>query len=173
MQLSPYFKVEFVCCKYTASWPSKRLLLLYVIIYLRHLLAFLPFTYLPSEAYYLGKIRSKGMVIVGDSYLRGRQFESQCRILDGSFSHLFVVKLYYWWAMIVAGQWLWLSWQSGCLQYQRSVVQIQSSAKFYTYTANCWKDENTKKKEAVSGRCFKIVLLFEKAENRPEEANLK
>ena len=29
------------------------------------------------------------------------------------------------------GQWLWLSWQSGRFQLQRSVVQIQSSANFY------------------------------------------
>ena len=30
-------------------------------------------------------------------------------------------------------QWLWLSWQSGCFQYQRSKVWIQSSAKIYLY----------------------------------------
>ena len=29
------------------------------------------------------------------------------------------------------GQWLWLSWLSGCFQFQRSVVQIQSSANVY------------------------------------------
>ena len=29
------------------------------------------------------------------------------------------------------GQWLWLSWQSGRFQFQRSVVRIQSSAKIY------------------------------------------
>ena len=28
------------------------------------------------------------------------------------------------------GQWLWLSWKSGCFQLQRSVVWIQSPAKF-------------------------------------------
>ena len=28
------------------------------------------------------------------------------------------------------GQWLWLSCQSGCFQYQRPAVRIQSSAKF-------------------------------------------
>ena len=30
------------------------------------------------------------------------------------------------------GQWLQLSWQSSCMQYQRPVVQIQSLAKCYT-----------------------------------------
>ena len=29
----------------------------------------------------------------GDSYLNDREFESQHRILDGHFSHLFVVKI--------------------------------------------------------------------------------
>ena len=28
-------------------------------------------------------------------------------------------------------QWWWLSWKSGCYQYQRSAVRIQSSAKIY------------------------------------------
>ena len=34
---------------------------------------------------------------------------------------------------------MWLSWQSGRFQYQRSAVQIQSSAKFIEqlYTVNC------------------------------------
>ena len=29
------------------------------------------------------------------------------------------------------GQWLWLSWQSGCLLYKRSTFRIQTLAKFY------------------------------------------
>ena len=33
--------------------------------------------------------------------------------------------------LVILGQWLWLSWQSGCFQFQRSVVQIQSSANIY------------------------------------------
>ena len=48
------------------------------------------------------------------------------------------------------GQCFWLSWQSGRFQYMRSVVRIQSSAKFYVLnmvTVNCGKDEKIKKKE--------------------------
>ena len=41
-------------------------------------------------------------------------------------------------------QCLWLSWQSSFFRYQRPVVRIQSSEKFY----NCRKDEN---KEAGNG----------------------
>ena len=33
------------------------------------------------------------MVMGGDSRSEGRGFESRCRILDGHFYHLFVVKL--------------------------------------------------------------------------------
>ena len=33
------------------------------------------------------------MVTGGDSYSDGHGFESQCRILDGHFSHIFVVKI--------------------------------------------------------------------------------
>ena len=35
------------------------------------------------------------MVMGGDSCSKGREFESRHRILDGNFSHLFVVKLYF------------------------------------------------------------------------------
>ena len=36
---------------------------------------------------------SPGLEVMGDdSCSRGRGFESQCRILDGHFSHLFVVN---------------------------------------------------------------------------------
>ena len=34
------------------------------------------------------------MVMGDDSCLKGRGFESRHRILDGHFSHIFVVKLY-------------------------------------------------------------------------------
>ena len=30
------------------------------------------------------------------------------------------------------GQWLWLSWQNGCFWYQRSAVQIETPANFYS-----------------------------------------
>ena len=36
------------------------------------------------------------------------------------------------------GQWLWLGWQSGRFEYQRSSVWIQSFAKFYNEHINCW-----------------------------------
>ena len=35
------------------------------------------------------------------------------------------------------GQWLWLSWQSGRLRHQRSLVQIWSSANFYQAFVYC------------------------------------
>ena len=39
--------------------------------------------------------RSSGQVVIGgDSCSKDREFESWHRILDGHFSHLFVVKLY-------------------------------------------------------------------------------
>ena len=39
---------------------------------------------------------SPGLVVMGgDSRFKGREFESRHRILDGNFSHLFVVKLYF------------------------------------------------------------------------------
>ena len=34
---------------------------------------------------------------------------------------------------VIVGKWVWLSWQSGCFQYQRSAGQIQSSANIYLY----------------------------------------
>ena len=38
---------------------------------------------------------SPGLVVMGgDSNSEGRGFESQCRILDGHFSHNFFVKFY-------------------------------------------------------------------------------
>ena len=33
------------------------------------------------------------MVMGGDSCSKGHEFESQCRILNGHFTHLFVVKI--------------------------------------------------------------------------------
>ena len=47
------------------------------------------------------------------------------------------------------GQWLWLSWQSGCFKHQRSAVRIQSLAKFYMehlFTVNCIEKTNINKK---------------------------
>ena len=99
----------------------------------------------------------------GDWHSGVREFESLHRLLDGHFKHFIVVrKLYclfektknkwkrgqgwpifkkkaFWKSFEYKGQWLWLSWQSGCFQYQRSAVQIQSSAKFIEqlYTVNC------------------------------------
>ena len=43
------------------------------------------------------------------------------------------------------GQWLWLSWQSGHFQFQRSVVRIPSSAN--VYTINCIEKTKIKKKK--------------------------
>ena len=62
-----------------------------------------------------------------------------------------------------SGQWLWLSWQSGYFQLQRSAVQNQSSAKLIL-SVNCLlyrKDEN-KEKEAENGPFKKLLsnLLF-------------
>ena len=37
-------------------------------------------------------------------------------------------------------QWLWLSWQSGCLRHHRSVGWIRSSAKFYTEHVSVYHD---------------------------------
>ena len=56
------------------------------------------------------------------------------------------------------GKWLWPSWQSGRLQFQRTRVQIQSSATFiehFLLLTVCRKDEN--KKEAGNGPFLKIV----------------
>ena len=53
-----------------------------------------------SYAYYLPEPKqhkmggSPGLVVMGrDSHSEGRGFDSQHRILDGHFSHLFVVKI--------------------------------------------------------------------------------
>ena len=49
-------------------------------------------------------------------------------------------------------QWLWLSWQSCCINKMRSEVRIQSWAKFFTqhiFSVHCWNDE-IKKKSAVN-----------------------
>ena len=48
--------------------------------------------------------------------------------------------------MVVAGQWLWRSWQSGFFRYQRTRVQIQSSATFIEHLLTvCREDENKQK----------------------------
>ena len=48
------------------------------------------------------------------------------------------------------------SWYSCCLQYQRSVVLIQSSAKFieHLFTFSCIEKTKIKKKEAENGPFF-------------------
>ena len=46
-----------------------------------------------GQTLYSGKGVSPGLVVMGrDSHSEGRGFESQHRILDGYFSHIFVVK---------------------------------------------------------------------------------
>ena len=56
-----------------------------------------------------------------------------CYILNSYLNYFFLKN----WTIpglfffILVGQWLWLSWQSGQYQFQRSVVRIQSSAKNY------------------------------------------
>jgi len=55
---------------------------------------------------------------------------------------------------IEGGQWLWLSWQSGCFQYQTSAVRIQTPANFYrTFIIYCqlYCIEKTKIKEKEAG----------------------
>ena len=53
--------------------------------------------------------------------------------------------------VIIAADWLWLSWLSSCFQDQRSTVRSQSSAKFISnicllvYYQLYWKDEINKK----------------------------
>ena len=43
---------------------------------------------------YQQEIKSPGLVVMwGDSCSKGREFESQHHILDGHFSHLFVVRI--------------------------------------------------------------------------------
>ena len=58
-------------------------------------------------------------------------------------------------------QWLWLSWQNGHLQYQRSVVRIQSSAKNYNDDVFLFTVEKRKTKKKRS-RKFKKTFLFNK-----------
>ena len=61
----------------------------------------------------------------GDSYLNDREFESQHRILDGHFSHLFVVKI--------------------------AVTKDEKNEKeavfgpFLTFSKYCWYDRNNNK----------------------------
>ena len=49
------------------------------------------------------------------------------------------------------GKWLWRSWQSGCLRYQRTRVRIQSSATFIEHLFTvCRKDENKEKRPGMA-----------------------
>ena len=61
------------------------------------------------------------------------------------------------------GKWLWLSWLSGCFQYQRSAIQIQSLAKNYLYQTFVYCQlciEKAKTKEKRPG----MVHFFKKIE---------
>ena len=59
------------------------------------------------------------------------------------------------------GQWLWLSWQSGRFQYQRSAIRIQSLAKFieHLFAVNCIEKTKIKKKEAENGPFLKKIWI--------------
>ena len=46
--------------------------------------------------------------------------------------------------LLLGGWWLWLSWYSGCFQYQRYAARIQSTANF-TYCQLYWNDESKEK----------------------------
>ena len=54
-------------------------------------------------------------------------------------------------------QWFWLSWQSGCFQYQRSAVRIQSLVKFieHLFTVNHIEKAKIKKKRPGMAHFFK------------------
>ena len=58
-------------------------------------------------------------------------------------------------------QWLWLSWQNGHLQYQRSAVRIQSSAKNYNDDVFLFTVEKRKTKKKEAGN-FKTFLFNKK-----------
>ena len=62
------------------------------------------------------------------------------------------------------GQWLWLSWQSGCFQFQRSAVRIPSSAKIYIeyFTVNCIEKTKIKKKRPGKAHLKKIFYVASK-----------
>ena len=59
---------------------------------------------------------------VDERAIRCRHRYSSCNWLIKTLIYHFTKKMW---------QWLWLSWQSGFLRYQRSAVRIQSSARFY------------------------------------------
>ena len=55
---------------------------------------FIELIHLEMQPNYISQGGSPGLVVMGgDSCSEGRGFESQHRILDGHFSHLFVVKI--------------------------------------------------------------------------------
>ena len=63
---------------------------------------------------------------------------------------------------LIAGQWLWLSWQSSCFRFQRSVDQIQSTI-FYSgqaFTVNCLKEVNRKRSPGMSHRYITFIGFF-------------
>ena len=65
-----------------------------------------------------------------------------------------------------SGQWLWLSWQSGHVRYQRSALRIQTTANFYITFIYCIALKRQKKRKKVAGN----GLIFLK---RPERGLLK
>ena len=66
-----------------------------------------------------------------------------------------------WETIIIIGQWLLLSLQSGCFQYRRFVFEIQSSAKIYNenITVNWGRDENKKGPRMAHLIKLNIIIL--------------
>ena len=53
--------------------------------------------------------------------------------------------------LFMKGKWLWRSWQSGRLRYERTRVRIQSSATFIEHLFTvCRKDENKEKRPGMA-----------------------
>ena len=65
------------------------------------------------------------------------------------------------------GQWLWSSWQSGRFQFQRTRVQIQSSATFieHLFTVNCLEKRRKWRKRGREWPIFLKKSLIEQIEN--------
>ena len=104
---------------------------------------------------------SPGLVVMGgNSCSESHGFKSQHHILDGHFSHIFVVKnvMFVWKDEKEAGdgpfrkhwqRWVWHSWQSSCFPHKRTRVRInqQQFLKDHLLTLYCKyrKDENKRK----------------------------
>ena len=62
-----------------------------------------------------------------------------------------------------SGQWLWFGWKSICFPQQRSLVRIQSPAKFYIelyQTLNCWAKTKLKRKRVRNSPLMKKMSLI-------------